>query len=239
MCEQLLKGKVKQIYFRFLQSSHRSVLLALAGDKTNPFGILGDDFNNEDAILHHMISTGKSGGAQGIYFNKLFRAFWFKRYEEAAEMAEKYGGRLAMRFTDIYRVFYEGLIAFHFIRCSPQDHKWFDIGKDAVSKFRVWVKHSKWNFENKLLLLEAELHYSNSENEDAKNKYEESINSAQKHHFVHEEGLAMELLGNFHKKNGNVVKASENFAHARDCFKKWGAFAVVENLDANIHDGPE
>ena len=226
-----IKLKVKQLQHIYALSSHHHMLLKLMGSEKNPFGMFDEAIQNEDDLLGYTISNGKSSDTQSIYFDRLLISFWFKKYEEAADMAEKYRSRVALRFTDVYHAFYEGLTAFHLARCSSDEAKWMEIGENALSKFRTWATQSKWNFENKLLLLEAEWHFSRKECKDATTKYGASIKSAQLHCFLHEEGLAMEKLGTFYKEHGDATGAAEEFARARDCYEKWGAFALVNLLD--------
>ena len=81
-----------------------------------------------------------------------------------------------------------------------------------------------------MLLLEAESHACEGELEMAKFKFHASIDSAQRHRFVHEEGLASELFGMFHDENGNKEEAMQQYSHARSCYQKWGAFALADRL---------
>ncbi|KAL7539299.1 hypothetical protein ACHAXR_009167 [Thalassiosira sp. AJA248-18] len=220
-------------------SSHHLIIIKLSGNTAtkNPFGALSgvlDEINNEDDLLRHVESTGKTGVVQAIRFNRLFLAYWFKRYEEAAEMANLYKTRTVMPLIDAYHAFYEGLTAFHFARHSSDDEqKWMEIGEKDLSPFRTWAAHSTWNWENKLLLLEAEMHFSKKEMEKAEEKYRAAIQSAQCHRFIHEEGLANELFSVFHNTNGNFDKAKIHISEARACYEKWGAFALIDLLDSS------
>mmetsp|Transcript_551 Transcript_551/g.1022 ORF Transcript_551/g.1022 Transcript_551/m.1022 type:complete len:228 (-) Transcript_551:107-790(-) len=215
---------------RTLLTNHQSVL-RLIGSNKNPFDILVGHINNEDELLQYSLSTGRSSFVEVIYFNRLFVAFFFKRYKEAAQYSSE-------RFKSgqpkhIYFVFYEGLTANYFSRYSSGDelNKWLQIVETALSSFRAWVKHSTWNWENKLLLLEAESHFSRGEMEEAEEKYNKAIESAHRHRFIHEEGLANDLFSTFHRTSGNLDSATRHVAAARSCYEKWGAVALVELLD--------
>ena len=156
-------------------TNHQSVL-RLIGSKKNPFDVLEGFIDNEDELLHHSLSTGRLPLAKTIYFNRFFVAFFFKRYEEAAKYAGKHESRQAS-LQHIYHTFYEGLTAFHFARQSADDepNKWFQIGEKVLSSFKTWATHSTWNWENKLLLLEAERHFFKGEMEKAEEKYNFAI----------------------------------------------------------------
>ena len=203
------------------------------GIDKNPYAVSAGVFVDEDSLLQHAVSTKESGLLHTIYFTRLFLAYWFERYEEAAEMAACYRGATAMRFSDVYHALYEGLSAFCLARSSVDEPKWMVLGENAIATYRSWVKHSSWNFENKLLLLEAERFFAKGEIEAAKEKYETSIESARRHRFVHEEGLAMELLGRLYRDSGRLEEAKEQIALAHVCYDKWGAKGVLDRLGAS------
>merc|ERR1711957_178991 len=58
-------------------------------------------------------------------------------------------------------IFYEGLVSFQLARQTSDETKtrWVEIGESALVKMKCWTTHSPWNFENKMLLLEAEKMY--------------------------------------------------------------------------------
>jgi hypothetical protein len=223
-----------------LISNHLSILKFIKSDhdseqqlKEPPFHLLGNsDINNEDGLLHHALSNRLVGAAQQCYFDRLMHAFWSKNYEEAAAYAEKYReSQQTIRFPDLFQTFYQGISAFHLARLQDdKSREWKAIGKKALSKYQTWVKYSDWNWENKMLLLEAESHACEGEDEMAKSKFQASVDSAQKHRFVHEEGLAREMFGMYFEENGNRAEAMQHYAHARSCYQKWGAFALADRL---------
>lgn len=228
-----MKAQLKQAHHCFDQASHHLMVLKLMGsDKPTLFSMFEAAIKTEDDALHYALSANKTELADLIYANRLFINFWFKRYDEAAEMAEKYQSnyRLHLNFADVIHAFYEGLTAFHLARCSDDREKWMNVGQSALKRYESITKHSVWNFENKMLLLEAERHFSRGEKDMAQQKYEASIESARRHRFVHEEGLAMELFGDFYKKTGNDNEAAGQIANARVCFEKWGAFGLLDHL---------
>jgi predicted ATPase len=218
--------------------SEHIVVLALTGnaEAKNPFDILVDNrIGTLDDLLQEALSSGHSGLAQSIYCKRMFVAFWLKQYTEAGELANLYRSQeratASSRFLDIFHTFYEGLTAFHlaYNTTDPDNKiKWMGIGERSIDRFKVWQKHSSWNFENKLLLLQAEYHRCQGEDEDAKIKFEAAIESAKLHRFVHEEGLAMELYSSFLKKKGDLDNSKKQLLLAIDCYERWGASAIVE-----------
>ena len=205
------------------------VIKGLTGSPTTPFSLMPNlNITTEKEHRQRLVSGGKSGPLQVGYFNYLFVDFWFTRYEEAALWAEKSRSRGQRRFLDVYHSFYEGLTAFQLARTSADMNHWIEIGQCAIASFQEWVKHSVWNFENKLLLLQAELNFLNGLKDDAIEIYQASIKSATDHRFVHEQGLAIELLGSLYKHYGDVDQMKSQLTSARKCYEKWGAHAVIE-----------
>ena len=148
-------------------------------------------------------------------------------------MAGLYEKSKVVRFLDIYHIFYEGLAALRLARTENGDRtKWVSTGEEAVSTFETWKDGNKWNFENKFLLLSAELHHTKGDHALAEAHYKSSIESARNHRFVHEEGLALESLGMLYKEMGDVESAKEMLTKARVCYEKWGANAIVKQLDS-------
>ena len=109
-------------------------------------------------------------------------------------MADLYHSRKMMRFLDVFVVLFEGLTSLQLARRKNGDEqKWIRKAEQAISSFKTWGSHSNWNCENKILLLQAELHSVRGQIDDAEEKYKVSILSARKHRFIHEEGMAFEL----------------------------------------------
>ncbi|KAL7540144.1 hypothetical protein ACHAXR_009891 [Thalassiosira sp. AJA248-18] len=167
--------------------------------------------------------------------NRIIRSFWFKRYEEAAALAIEYDVSRNIGFRYVMHVFYAGMSALHCARIHPNEPKWMEAAeKNALASYRMWAQHSSWNFEHRLFLLEAEWHFARDETEKAEGKYNAAIESARRHRFVNEEGLANDLFSTFHTANGDVNKARRHITEARACYDKWGARALVHLLDQHL-----
>ncbi len=221
--------------------SNHLCILKLIGGNCEPeqqlneplFHLLGNsEINSLDGLLQHAQSNQLGGFAQQCYFDRLMLSFWSRNYGEAANYAEKYSEFHQMRhFPDVFQTLYQGISAFHLARTEDGNGKdWEAVGRNALTKYQDWVHYSDWNWQNKLLLLEAEAYACEGEMELAKSKFQASIDSARKHRFVHEEGLACELLGMLYEESGNKEEAIQQFKNARACYQKWGAFALADRL---------
>ena len=93
---------------------------------------------------------------------------------------------------------------------------------------------NRWTFENKFLLLRAELHYLNQDYEAAENAYIASIKSAKDHKFMNEEAMANELFGMFCIENQMGDQGLKHLCIALDLYKQWGAMNKAADLEKFI-----
>ena len=117
-------------------------------------------------------------------------------------------------------VFYWGLINFWIAR-KTGDVIWFDRGEEAIQKMRSFADCSLWNFQNKLLLLQADQCFHLQDFESAKRYYDAAISSAKEHKFVHEEALACELAGYFLLESGEGNSSLPYFLLAHKKYHEW------------------
>ena len=166
-----------------------------------------------------------------MYLSTLFLLDFiiFGRYIHVVTLAERYQIAKARRVLDCFQVFFEGIAALCLAR-DTQQAKWREVGKKAVESMSQLAQNNRWTFENKLLLLKAELYYLNRNNDTAELAYLASIASAREHRFIHEEALAYELYGIFCVENGNIDKGMEQLDMALQKYIQWGALKKVEAL---------
>ena len=134
----------------------------------------------------------------------------------------------------------DGIIAFYCARKSgasdEEKQKWAQTGIEKMKTFREWEKRSDWSFGNKTLLLEAEYYSFMGKHGMATEKYSTSIASAKEHRFIHEEGLANYLCGQYHLSESRRTEAQSSFLEAKKCYTRWGALALAERMDILISD---
>jgi len=137
----------------------------------------------------------------------------------------------------IMGTFTDGLLAFICAQKHRDDQgQWTNVGLGVIRKMKSWMRSSPWNFENKVYLLEAEQHVLKGNFKLASGKYGASIKAAQKHRFVHEEGLAFDRAGNFYLDRERKDDALLHFTQAKKCYKRWGAQALVDRLAEKCND---
>ena len=194
-----------------------------------------DSMPSEGEILSDA-SSGPSIAAYGK-LHHLTRAFLFRQMYDASLHVDISGAvseshhQLNPHYLMGY--FFEGLASFQFARQTraSESAKWMERGQSVLAKMRCWSEHSLWNWENKVLLLEAESMFANGEIDSAGRFYNSAIRSAREHKFVHEEAIASELAGMFYFEIGLQQKSYSYLVHSVDCYKKWGAHAVAKRVE--------
>ncbi len=167
-------------------------------------------------------------------FHKAFQSFFMSRSERCNHFSEKImqaaeGGRQ----HHIFITFYYALNSFK-VAETIHTKKIRAVPEQAVATFKAAAEQSKYNFQNKVELLEAELYSRDGEHDKAKASYTAAIASAKSSKFIHEEGLACEKAAFHHKKTGETSEALKYFMQARECYKKWGSQVKVDDVDGQI-----
>lgn len=139
-------------------------------------------------------------------------------------------------FGDSAQTLIVGLVAFQVYR-TTHDNLWLDRGRNCTADMKLWAQHgSLWNFQHKLMLLEAEEHYSNGKVENAQLSYKNAIASAKSHKFINDEALACELAAKFYLATGNLRSSLEHFRLAHEKYHQWGALGKADRLFAYINE---
>lgn len=172
-----------------------------------------------------------------ILLSKIFaliRAYFFKQPDEIianvdiSETIAKYKQQLNAMY--VFGMFFEGLSSFFLARKFPNDKMmWVQKGESVLARIRVLVKHSSWNWESKVLLLEAERQRTLNM-DGAANYYAKAIRSSRDHKFVHEEAISSELAGNYFHEMQQLRKSFQLLSHAGKKYEKWGAVVVAGRL---------
>lgn len=137
-----------------------------------------------------------------------------------------------LRPFNIQGVFFEGLVYFAMGRkAKNRDH--LSRGKNALEFLKRW-DFCKWNFENKIKLLEAEHVHFLGDFELASQLYEEAIESSRRHKFIQEEAISHELQGMFLYERGLCNDALASLERSVICYRTWGAEAVANRVEIFI-----
>ena len=131
------------------------------------------------------------------------------------------------------QLLYQGLSALILARQTGESH-WRETGEEAVRLARGFEKLSKWNFEHRARLLEAELHYLDGNVALAGPAYIAAIESACAHKHLNHEALALELYGTYLVENGGAVDGVEKLKLAMEKYESWGAMPKVDQMRRSL-----
>ena len=95
-----------------------------------------------------------------------------------------------------------------------------------------WAENCPENFQNRALLVGAEIARIEGRDLDAERLYEAAIQSARENEFVQNEALANELAARFYAGRGFERIARAYLRDARDGYRQWGADGKVRQLEA-------
>lgn len=209
------------------------LVVSLTGEpKDDVYSLFGiSEEENERILLERYEASNNHALAQIVHYHRCVKSFWYRDYEAALEHEKKYDNFTEMstilRVTDINTVLIRGLSSFIVARREKR-RELIPKGEEVLFKIQMWAKSNKWNAENKALLLEAESHFVNGDSEKATAAYEQSIQSAHNHKFLHEKALACELFGTFLVEQGDLSRGNDVLEEARELYESWGAFRKAE-----------
>jgi tetratricopeptide (TPR) repeat protein len=137
------------------------------------------------AVEQNILATNNSVRTT-YYYQKTYISFTFRSYDGTKENIEKYLACIDNTWANLvlyhaFHAFYIGLISFWLARKSRGKQQWHERGNKSKLALKQWAESSRWNFENKWYLLEAEESYCNDDFHTAKAYYEKAIASAKDH----------------------------------------------------------
>jgi len=169
------------------------------------------------------------------FMNRMLRSFWGGYSSRCHYYAKKTietstGGN----FNKQYITWLTGLNSFRGIKnkngTGSQFLKVKETFKHAISTVRAAAEISRWNFQNKVHLLEAEMFSFEGEDVEAQASYASAITSSASSGFFHEQGLSCELAGLHYKKIGQLSVACNFLQRAKQCYAEWGSQMKVDSI---------
>jgi PAS domain S-box-containing protein len=217
-------------------SPHLGLVRTLRG-LTPKFGSFDDKELDELRLERRFASNPDLGPAEyGYWLRKLQARFIAGDYEsaiEAASRAEKRPGAWQTTVDTADHYFYAALSRAAIYDSALPDERQQHM--DALGAYHrqleVWAVNCPENFENRAMLVSAEIARIESRILDAEHLYEQAIRSARANGFVHNEAVANEMAGRFYGARGFEQIAQLYLRNARQCYLSWGAEGKVRQLD--------
>ncbi|MBR8833309.1 MAG: AAA family ATPase [Stigonema ocellatum SAG 48.90 = DSM 106950] len=172
-----------------------------------------------------------------VYFAKTIVNYFFKNYDQSLYYgikAKKYLKACAAYLPAPQHNFYFSLAliaSYKNCKIEPQKQLLEQV-KENQKSMAKWVSHCHENFQNKYDLVEAEKARLLGQNWEAEELYEQAIQGAKQHEFIHEEALAYERAAEFYLSIGRKEISQVYLKNAHYCYSQWGAKAKVEQLES-------
>lgn len=209
-----------------------NILRSLKGLNEQALAPINVFTSNVDLLQELMTNNSVQIDFENLLMLELTSAFYARDMERARRLVGMIGDNVTVKplvFNTVMMDFYAGLTNCHLARESG-DISHAAPAEQLCEKIKWFVTHSKWNFESKFKLLQAECLYTKGSIDAAAASYEAAIKSAKEHKFVNELALSCECAAHFYKDLGNEAKSVKMFKQAKDAYTKWGAAGKAKSL---------
>jgi PAS domain S-box-containing protein len=204
---------------------------------TPQFGSLDDERFDERRMENHFATQPHAEPFECWYWVRKLQARCLAgQYAAALEASHHAQGLLAKSPGMLERAEHELYSAL--TRAALCDSPSSDEGRqhfEAVGahhrQLEIWAGYCPENFENRALLVAAEIARIEGRDLDATRLYEEAVRSARDNGFVNNEALALEIAARFYAGRGLERIARAYVRDARASYRQWGAEGKVRQLD--------
>jgi len=212
---------------KFFLMYQRTIMVLIDKDASNKNDGVSDELSQGESLCITRLS-------ETMNFQKALQSFWLGYAERSHHYVLKLLQMSVLgRHHRLIITFFHAINSFMMLKRKGIS-KLRQIAKDALVALRAAAKDSKWNYGNKVYLLEAELSSHEGRNEDAKSFYAAAILASRSSRFKHEEGLACELAGFHYKKIGDLHRAWGFFNKAKQCYAEWGSDVKVNFITRQL-----
>ncbi len=152
---------------------------------------------------------------------------------DAAGKAKPLLQALTGQIGELDYFFYTALTvsALHATASADQQQAWRELLTAHEKQLREWAENHPPTFADKHALVLAEIARLERRDADALGLYEQAIDLAREHGFVHNEGLAHELAAQYCLTRSLKAAGHSYLRSARNCYDRWGAHGKVGQLD--------
>ncbi len=214
---------------------NRQLVLCLQGETARE-GRFDDASFNESNTLAAFIKASFGVGVARYHMMKQIAAFTYGQYAEALEAAHAAAATLQVIRTSLNEAthhFYHALTLTALYPQAPdgQQQEFMQTLAGKLKRLKLWAENCPENFQNRYLLVLAELARIEARELDAMRLYDQAIKSARDNGFIQNEGIANELAARFYLERGFEKIAGTYLRDARYCFFTWGALGKVRQLE--------
>lgn len=218
-------------YFHLLDETQRAK--ALAGRTIAYTSLTDDEFNEEKDIAS--ICDTDFGTQIGYYFiSKMMLNAHFGNWAEGVSWASKIPP-LFMSFAgqpgEIDYEFFNAIVSLYRSAELNGEEALLKIADDCIAKMRGWIVFCSFNFEHKVMMLDAIRESLFGDPANATILFEGAAAKAKENGYIQEAGLAFEHLLRMQKRLGQPLTA---LAPCIAAYTAWGADAKVTYVRAEL-----
>lgn len=201
----------------------------------------GDDF--DEAAFEESLAVSQNSVVTWWYWTrKTMVNVLAGEYEAALAAAAKVRSNPSIRNMQIEQMDYHYFSALALAALADRAP---EIEREAMSaeiarhhsQLRTWAQEARSpSFDDKHVLVAAEMARLAGRGPDAQRLYDESIRTARMNGFAQYEAIANETAARFHGGQGSENLAHSYLLEARACYARWGANAKVQQLDEMHRD---
>ncbi|WP_136417715.1 EAL domain-containing protein [Herbaspirillum sp. ST 5-3] len=211
-------------------------IASLQGATQDQSSFSSEDFDETECFEVFKHARFRSGIAF-YHVMKQSSSFIYRRYGDAMDAANQAALMLDVMVSmpiEVTHHFYHALTltALFTQVTAEQQLKFRQTLKAHLANFKQWAENCPANFQDRYLLIAAELARIEGRDTEAMRQYEDAIRLAGKNGFVHDEALANELASYFYRARGSGRSAETYLRHAHACYMRWGAMGKVRQLES-------
>ena len=232
---------VRRFGFLLDRISASLALVRTLRGKTTQFGCLDDGQCTEGSFEERATGQPTDAFLERYYWiRKLQARFFAGDYVSAIDAADKletlYAKAASLSVIMLDKEEYHFYAALsRAAGCEPMGPDPYPEHRTALERheqeLRAWAANCPQNFEDRAVLVAAEIARIEGRPLDAMDLYERAIASARANGFVHNEAIASELAARFYEARGFKTISDAYLQKARYCYSRWGANGKVRQID--------
>ncbi len=218
------------------QTNYQSLLYACLNLKhvINQFQGIEDEFDEVEGLRLWREGNLVSGVNWYFYLKTQF-LYTFERYEEALAICQEAEPLVPGNFGFFYQTkhrFYYGLVlaAVYSTASKTEQEEYWVLLEQQQQQLQIWTESCPENYQDKWLLLSAEMARISGKELEAMELYRQAIAQAKASGFIQNEALANELAAQFYFCKGWDEVGKVYIREATYNYQKWGADAKVQQL---------
>lgn len=210
-------------------------VLNLMGQTERPDSLSLNSFD-EHVHIEKMKAIRYGTGIALYYYYKMMTLYLHGFFEEALRMGDEAMQALPFIANSTQEpdcVYFHALclLACYETGSDEQRMRVRETLAGHLQKMAVWAENAAANYQDRYLLLLAEMARIEGDLTDAGNLYEKAIQTARENGFSHTEAIGWELASRYYRGRGFDEIADTYLRRARACYLRWGAEGKVKCLD--------